>query len=46
MAGGDGSEGIGPLFLLVWQRAVAMGDVPCLDPRTYQLGHLKLGYAL
>ncbi len=46
MAGGNGSEGVRPLFLLVGQGTVAMGDVPRLDPSTYQLGHLKLRYAL
>ena len=46
MAGGNGSEGIGSLLLLVGQRAVAVGDVPRLDPCTYQLGHLKLRYTL
>ena len=46
MAGGNSGEGVRPLFLLVGLGAVAMGDVPRLDPCTDQLGHLKLGYAL
>ena len=46
MTGGLGRVGSGALVLLVGQGTVAMGDVPCLHPSTYQLSHLKLGYAL
>ena len=42
MAGRLGGEGGRPLVLLIGQGAAAMGDVPRLDPCTYQLGHLQL----